>query len=183
VVWQEADVADMPFDDAVFDLALCQQGLQFFPDKPAALSEMRRVLAPGGRLALTVWCSVSDYIAALSASLAAHVSEKAASQAQAPFSFDDADEIRGLVAGAGFMDVEVTAFDVPRRLGPGTDAIAMDMAGTPYASELAAAAEDVVAEIVADVASAIASYAEGSKDAPLYTVPQRTHLVQAVVPA
>ena len=33
----------------------CQQGLQFFPDKPGALREMRRVLVPSGRLVLSVW--------------------------------------------------------------------------------------------------------------------------------
>ena len=38
-------------EDAVFDVALCQQGLQFMPDRTAVLSEMRRALVPGGRLA------------------------------------------------------------------------------------------------------------------------------------
>ena len=35
--------------DERFDLVLCQQGLQFFSDRAAALAEMRRVLKPGGR--------------------------------------------------------------------------------------------------------------------------------------
>ena len=34
---------------------ICQQGLQYFPDRPAALREMTRVLVRGGRLALNVW--------------------------------------------------------------------------------------------------------------------------------
>jgi SAM-dependent methyltransferase len=45
----------MPLPDATFDVALCQQGLQFFPDRSAALGELRRVLAPGGRVAIAVW--------------------------------------------------------------------------------------------------------------------------------
>jgi SAM-dependent methyltransferase len=52
IEWREGNVSAMPFPDASFDLTLCQQGLQFFPDRSAALREMRRVLAPRGRLAL-----------------------------------------------------------------------------------------------------------------------------------
>lgn len=45
----------MPFSDAAFDVVYCQAGLQFFPDRPAALREMHRVLAGGGRMGLMVW--------------------------------------------------------------------------------------------------------------------------------
>jgi SAM-dependent methyltransferase len=44
ITWQEANAARMPFPDAAFDVAYCQLGLQFFPDRPAALREMNRVL-------------------------------------------------------------------------------------------------------------------------------------------
>ena len=50
IEWIEASALDMPLPDAAFDIVLCQQGLQQFPDRPAALREMRRVLQPGGRL-------------------------------------------------------------------------------------------------------------------------------------
>jgi ubiquinone/menaquinone biosynthesis C-methylase UbiE len=53
-----ADVLGVP--DGVFDLVTCQQGLQFFPDRSAALAEMRRVLRPGGKLGIAVWCSIED---------------------------------------------------------------------------------------------------------------------------
>jgi ubiquinone/menaquinone biosynthesis C-methylase UbiE len=55
IEWHNGDVGAMPFSDGAFDTVICQQGLQFFPDKAAALQEMARVLAPGGRLALSVW--------------------------------------------------------------------------------------------------------------------------------
>lgn len=50
--WRRADVMDLPFADDAFDVALCNQGLQFFPDRIAALREIRRVLRSGARLAL-----------------------------------------------------------------------------------------------------------------------------------
>ena len=55
IEWYHSDVTRMPFSPGEFDTVLCQQGLQFFPDKAAALREMKRVLAPQGILALNVW--------------------------------------------------------------------------------------------------------------------------------
>jgi ubiquinone/menaquinone biosynthesis C-methylase UbiE len=45
----QADALRLPFDDQTFDLIACQFGVMFFPDRPAAFREMRRVLAPAGR--------------------------------------------------------------------------------------------------------------------------------------
>ena len=54
--WREGDATALPIrDDERFDAAFCHQGLQFFPDKPAAVREIRRVLAPGGRIGIGVW--------------------------------------------------------------------------------------------------------------------------------
>jgi ubiquinone/menaquinone biosynthesis C-methylase UbiE len=39
---------NMPFRDEEFDAVVCQFGAMFFPDKPKAFSEARRVLKPGG---------------------------------------------------------------------------------------------------------------------------------------
>jgi ubiquinone/menaquinone biosynthesis C-methylase UbiE len=56
--WREGSAVELPLADAAFDVVLCRQGLQFFPDRPAALCEMHRVLAPGGRLVLSVWSGI-----------------------------------------------------------------------------------------------------------------------------
>jgi ubiquinone/menaquinone biosynthesis C-methylase UbiE len=56
--WVQASAGRMPFPDHSFQVVCCQAGLQFFPDRPAALAEMARVLAPGGRLAALVWRSI-----------------------------------------------------------------------------------------------------------------------------
>jgi ubiquinone/menaquinone biosynthesis C-methylase UbiE len=58
ISWQEGSALNLPYDNGSFDLALCQQGLQFFPDKITAMREMRRVLAPNGRVVVSVWESV-----------------------------------------------------------------------------------------------------------------------------
>jgi ubiquinone/menaquinone biosynthesis C-methylase UbiE len=46
----EADVAGLPSEDRSFDLVVTYAGLHCFPDPPAAMAEMARVLRPGGEL-------------------------------------------------------------------------------------------------------------------------------------
>jgi SAM-dependent methyltransferase len=55
IEWQEGSALALPYSDAAFDVVFCQLGLQYFPDRPLALREMRRVLVLRGRLALLVW--------------------------------------------------------------------------------------------------------------------------------
>src|SRR5262249_40502072 len=76
--WVERNALDLQLADAGFDVVLCQQGLQFFPDKARAMHEMRRVLVHGGRLALAVWAGTGPYQSAVGDALARFVSDEAA---------------------------------------------------------------------------------------------------------
>jgi ubiquinone/menaquinone biosynthesis C-methylase UbiE len=58
IEWRVGNATDMPFADATFDCVICQHGLQFIPDKAAAVSEMHRVLADRGRIVISVWRSI-----------------------------------------------------------------------------------------------------------------------------
>jgi ubiquinone/menaquinone biosynthesis C-methylase UbiE len=54
--WREGNASALPLHDGEqFDVVVCQQGLQFVADKPAAAAQMRRALAEGGRLAVATW--------------------------------------------------------------------------------------------------------------------------------
>lgn len=56
--WREGNAGALPLHDGEqFDVVVCQQGLQFFPDKNAALAQMRRALAKDGRVAISTWLS------------------------------------------------------------------------------------------------------------------------------
>ena len=61
IAWQEGDAVSLPLSDNAFDLAVCQQGLQFFADRGSALREMHRVLASHGRAVLSVWQSLERH--------------------------------------------------------------------------------------------------------------------------
>ncbi|WP_416969811.1 class I SAM-dependent methyltransferase [Streptomyces sp. 4F14] len=60
-VWRQADAQQLPFSDEEFDLVVCQFGVMFFPDRPAAYAEARRVLAPGGRFLFNSWGPLASH--------------------------------------------------------------------------------------------------------------------------
>jgi SAM-dependent methyltransferase len=60
VQWRQADAMQLPFGDAQFDAVVCQFGAMFFPDKPRAFAEARRVLDRGGVFLFSVWDRIED---------------------------------------------------------------------------------------------------------------------------
>ena len=60
VEWRQADAMQLPFEDGAFDAVVCQFGAMFFPDKPKAFSEARRVLGTGGVLIFNAWDRIEE---------------------------------------------------------------------------------------------------------------------------
>lgn len=107
--WYEASAEAMPLPDGTFDVALCQMGLQFIPNKLAALREMWRVLDTGGRALVTVPGPKPPIFAIMTDALARHLNPEVASLGDLVFSMHDVDELTELMRGAGFGDVDVQA--------------------------------------------------------------------------
>jgi ubiquinone/menaquinone biosynthesis C-methylase UbiE len=107
--WVEADAGELPFDEDRFDIAFCQQALQFFPHRSAALKELFRVLRPGGRAACCVQqgIDINPMLKAQAAALDVHVGESAGDAVRAICGLPDGDEIQRLFEDAGFQNVEV----------------------------------------------------------------------------
>lgn len=103
---RQADVADLPFEDATFDAALCQMALMFFPDPTAAIREIGRVVKPSGTVVIMVPSSLDAQPAyRLLVDLAAgHAGPQAVAMLSAYWSCGDLDELIGTVRTAG-LDV------------------------------------------------------------------------------
>lgn len=108
--WQQGSANALPFPDQSFDAVVSQFGLMFFPDQVGSLREMRRVLVPGGRLAVAVWGSLADTPAyAAETELVERLAGKEAGDAlRAPFVLGDPSRLAELCAAAGFVDTLVT---------------------------------------------------------------------------
>jgi SAM-dependent methyltransferase len=160
LTWQEASATKLPFPDAVFDIAYCQLGLQFFPDRLSALREMHRVLESDGRLGLMVWRGIerSPGFSILAAALARHVSSEAAGIMRAPFALAEAEDLRRLLAAADFR--EITIRPVPGTVRfPSVARFVQDyVAGSPLAGHVAKVSDEARAALVSEVGGALRSY-------------------------
>ena len=109
IEWREGSATDMPFADATFDCVICQHGLQFIPNKAAAVSEMHRVLADRGRIVVSVWRSIEHcpWQAAIADAVERNVGSEQAAQIRSAFSFGDADQLEQVIVAAGFRGVEI----------------------------------------------------------------------------
>jgi ubiquinone/menaquinone biosynthesis C-methylase UbiE len=104
--WREGNAVALPVHAGEqFTVLTCHQGLQFMPDKPAALREMRRVLAPRGRVAIATWSSLEAIPAMIELNAIAehHVGRIVDSR----HSLGDGAAVKELMVDAGFNNVNV----------------------------------------------------------------------------
>ena len=111
VEWREGDAGSLPFADESFDVVCCQLGLMFFPDRLGALREMRRVLRPGGRLAVMTWGAIERCPgqAVMKATWTRHFGADKATLFDGQHALSDPDEVLALLRDADFRDATVQA--------------------------------------------------------------------------
>jgi ubiquinone/menaquinone biosynthesis C-methylase UbiE len=181
IEWQQGSALELPFRDGSFEVALCQLGLQFFPDRTVALGEMLRVLVPGGRLALSVYSAIerTPVALALAQALDRHLGPGASAVKRSEHVLADADELRRLVADAGFTDVTLELVTQTIRFASARDYVRLQIAATPMAAMVAGMeSERRDAVIDAITASLISSLSSHARDESL-TSPQEAFVVQA----
>jgi SAM-dependent methyltransferase len=109
VSWHESDAGRLPFVSESVDLVCCHQGLQFFPDRHAVLTEVRRVLRPKGRVAVAVWGRLEDnpWPAALSDAVRALLGDPAGDSMSIVCRLGDPDDLAGLLRNANFDNIAI----------------------------------------------------------------------------
>lgn len=151
--WVEGSAQALP--TGPFDIVLCQQGLQFFPDPAGAAAEMRSVLADGGRAVVAVWndLELQPVFKAIMEAEARILDEPIADVAL-PFTFERREALQPLFERAGFGRVEVLAESVESSF-PEPDkflklAVLAAAAVIPTIAEMSDEARDELVRQVAD---------------------------------
>lgn len=164
--WREGTASALPLQDAEqFDVVVCQQGLQFFPDKTAAAAQMRRALAKGGRLAVATWRS--DDEAPLFRELRRVAERRLGGIADQRHSFGDGAALESLLRDAGFDEVRSTTVTRTMRFEDGAPFLRLN---TMALVGMSAAGRDIadqerkrfVEEIVRESAPVLQPYSDGS---------------------
>ena len=104
IEWAEGDAASLPLPDSSCDVAMSQMGLMFVGDKAAAASELHRVVAPSGRVAVNTPGHISPVLEAMRDAIADNVDPNLGGFVDAVFSMPDPDILVGLLTDAGFED-------------------------------------------------------------------------------
>lgn len=114
--WHIGDAAALPFPDGTYNAVLCQMGLMFIPDRPAAVAEMRRTLVPGGRVVIGTPGAIQPPFEILERALIEHISADLGGFVRAVFSMHDPDGLASILRRTGLRDVTATTRQATLRL-------------------------------------------------------------------
>jgi SAM-dependent methyltransferase len=176
VRWVPGDAEDLPFPDHSFDVALCQQGLQFVTDPAGALRELHRVVAPGGRLALALWCDISRApgFAALATVIDRHGGP--GDLMRAPFRLCDSDRVHALLTAGGFAAVSSSTCVITARFTSVPEFFARQVAASPLAAALGSLSPRTRRAMIDDLETTLADHVDDEG----LLFPAETHLFTAV---
>jgi SAM-dependent methyltransferase len=182
VTWVERSAESLPFAARSFDLVTCQQGLQFVPDRVAAVKEMRRVIAPGGRAVIACWAGLDSQPAYR---ILDEIGQRHFGDAGfgGPFALGDAAELTRLLGGARFHAVAVervtrtVKFPEPARFVTLSFTAAAAFFPALAALDDATRAEKI-AQAAAEATPALASFVDGDQ----LVMPMTAHIAIGRVP-
>ena len=180
VRWQQADAMQLPFDAASFDVVVCQFGVMFFPDRPHAFREARRVLRPGGVFLFNAWDRIeeNEFADVVTNALAkVFPADPPRFMARTPHGYSDRSLITADLGAAGFTatpSIETIAAR-SRAASPDGPAIAYCQ-GTLLRGEIEARAGTSLVEATAVAAAAVvARFGDGPVDGKI-----QAHIVSIV---
>jgi SAM-dependent methyltransferase len=166
--WRHGDASALPFEDASFDVVLCQAALMFFPDRAEAVREMARVAVGGGVVALQVWAGLDAQPAygPFVEVAARHAGPEAIDLLSAYWALGDLDALCALLESAGLEVSTKTTRTGTARFASIDELVRIEVEGTPLIERI----DDDIYERILDgsrVALARFRTAEGEAEVPI----------------
>jgi SAM-dependent methyltransferase len=143
--WRQADIQALPFDDGAFDVAVCQFGLMFLPDKVQGFREVRRVLAEGGTFLANVWQSKDQnpHTQVIEELLLRLFPDDPPGFLELPHGYHDVHRLLGDMSAAGWDGAELEELRI-EGIGPSASEFALGWAkGSPLTHDLIARDADL----------------------------------------
>jgi ubiquinone/menaquinone biosynthesis C-methylase UbiE len=160
VRWHQADALALPFKDEEFDAVVCQFGAMFFPDKPKAFREARRVLKPGGRFLFNVWDQLEENEVSLvvtDAVAACFPQDPPQFLRRAPHGYHDLAAIRHDLEAAGFGAIKSETVKKQILASSPRDPVIGFCQGSPLRNEIEARDPKRLSEITEIATRAVAA--------------------------
>jgi SAM-dependent methyltransferase len=169
VKWRRGNATALPFDDGEFDAVVCQFGVMFFPDKPKAFAEARRVLRDGGVFLFSVWDRIeqNEFADAVTNAVASMFPDDPPQfLRRTPHGYFDRHAIERDLSAGGFSGAaEITTLEArSRATSPDVPAIAYCQ-GTPLRNEIEARDANRLADATDLAANAVSKrFGSGAVD-------------------
>jgi SAM-dependent methyltransferase len=157
--WRHGDALDLPFADHAFDVVASQFALMFFPDRPRALREMWRVLAPGGRLAVAVCAPLEETrgYRLFADILRREAGEHAAAMVEGYFALGDEAELLRIARAADIPDPRMVTRDGWARFASIEEFGRIEIKGSPLGGLIDAAG---FARVMASIREAVSEFCD-----------------------
>ncbi len=114
--WHVGDAQALRFDGGTFDVVTCQMGLMFLEDRAQAVAEMRRVLAPGGRVVVSTPGAIQPFFEVIERAITGNIGSELGGFVRAVFSMPDPESLAALLRDAGLADAKATVEPATLRL-------------------------------------------------------------------
>jgi SAM-dependent methyltransferase len=180
ITFHDGDMQALPFAGRTYDLVTCHQGLQFVPDRGAAVQEMRRMLRPGGRAVVSCWSGMehSPLYTAMAPVVARLLGVPALDE---PFGLSRVSELRELFAAADFTTITIEAVQLTTRYPQPEQFVtlfvsAMVASIATLHATTPAAREQLIATLRLDLERVLGDFIVGDE----VHSPRETHIVRAV---
>lgn len=178
VQWHVVDAMQLPFNEEVFDVVLCQFGVMFFPDKGAAFKGVHRILKNGGTFLFNTWDSFTSNPrpAIMVQVMKDLLGEKTPDfMAKGPYSFFDTDLIHSLLTDAGFTNIKIDTVPKVSYYSDPADIVKGFVEGSPLGHYLNQLGGDMQEEVSKRLHTALKEQ-YGEKDC---SVPMQAFVVEA----
>jgi ubiquinone/menaquinone biosynthesis C-methylase UbiE len=175
IEWRQGDATALPFEDGSFDAVVSQFAIMYFADRAAALREMWRTLAPGGRLAVAAWASIDH---ARGYEILVDITIRRCGRAAtdvltAPFVLGDQEELARLFIDSGISRADITLHAGSIRFQSIKEFIRIEVKGSPLAELLD---DDAMQSLAAECEETLVEFVEPSG---AIVMPMDAHIVTA----